>query len=308
MENSNSSLKLYYSAEVQKAKQENKPIVALESTIITHGMQYPENLNTAKAVQDAVRANGATPATIVILKGEIHVGLEDEVLDAVAQAPDFLKCSTRDLPFALMKKANGSTTVAATMFIAQLAGIKVFVTGGIGGVHFGDDMDISADLIELSRTAVTVVCAGVKSILDIPRTLEFLETYCVPVVGFKTDKFPEFFFTEGDSEAKVRLDTEAECAEFIYYTHNVLQMKNGILVAVPVPEGSQADKAVVKEAINAALKKCREQNVKGNAITPFLLKEINKLTGGESCRSNVALIINNAKHGARICVELFKNI
>jgi pseudouridine-5'-phosphate glycosidase len=304
--NIDEKLKLKFSEEVQEAINKKKPIVALESTIITHGMQYPDNLNTAKSVEETIRSLGAVPATIVIINGHIHVGLSDEELDKVAQSHDFIKCSTRDLPYVLLKKSNGSTTVAATMYIAHLVGIKVFVTGGIGGVHFGDEMDISADLVELSRTPVTVVCAGAKSILDIPKTLEFLETYCVPVIGFKTDKFPEFFFTEGDCDAKIRLDSASECAQFIKYTHDILGMKNGILVAVPVPEESQADKVVVKKAISEALDNCRKKNIKGNMITPFLLKEINNLTGGESCRSNVALIINNAIHGAKICVELFK--
>lgn len=308
MNTSSNTLRLYYSQEVQKALDENQPIVALESTIITHGMEYPANYETALKVENTIRENGAVPATIVILNGEIHVGLSQEELKSVSLAKNFIKCSTRDLPYALMKKQNGSTTVAATMYIAHLSGIKVFVTGGIGGVHFGEDMDISADLVELSRTAVTVVCAGAKSILDIPKTLEFLETYCVPVVGFKTDKFPEFFFTEGDCEAKVRLDSEEECADFIRYTHNILKMKNGILIAVPVPEECQADKSIVKGAISNALENAKLKNVKGNAITPFLLREINNLTNGESCRSNIALIVNNSKHGAKICVELFKKL
>ena len=302
------NLTIKYSEEVKKAIQDNQPIVALESTIITHGMEYPANYETATKVENTIRENGAVPATIVIIDGEIHVGLSQEELQAVALAKNFIKCSTRDLPYALMKRQNGSTTVAATMYISHLAGIKVFVTGGIGGVHFGDDMDISADLVELSRTAVTVVCAGVKSILDIPKTLEFLETYCVPVIGLKTDKFPEFFFTEGDCEAKVRLDSEEQCADFIRYTHNVLNMKNGILIAVPVPAECQADKTVVKSAITNALAKSKADHIKGNAITPYLLKEINNLTNGESCRSNIALIINNAQKGAKICVELYRKL
>jgi pseudouridine-5'-phosphate glycosidase len=273
-------LTIKYSEEVKKAIQDNQAIVALESTIITHGMEYPANYETATLVERTIRENGAVPATIVIIDGEIHVGLSQEELQAVALAKNFIKCSTRDLAYALMKRQNGSTTVAATMYIAHLAGIKVFVTGGIGGVHFGDDMD----------------------------TLEFLETYCVPVIGLKTDKFPEFFFTEGDCEAKVRLDTEEECADFIRYTHNVLNMKNGILIAVPVPAECQADKTVVKSAITNALAKSKADHIKGNTITPYLLKEINNLTNGESCRSNIALIVNNAKKGAKICVELYRKL
>jgi pseudouridine-5'-phosphate glycosidase len=300
------SLKLIYSDEVKKAIENKEPVVALESTIITHGMEYPSNLKTATDVENTIRENGATPATIVILNGEIHVGLSQEELNSVAQGGNFIKCSTRDLPYVLMKKQNGSTTVAATMFIAALAGIKVFVTGGIGGVHFGNNMDISADLIELSRTPVSVVCAGAKSILDIEKTLEYLETFCVPVVGIKTNKFPEFFFSEGDYDAKIRLDSEEECADFIHYTHNILKMKNGILFAVPVPKECEADKEKVKHAIKQALDKADKNNIKGSALTPMLLKEINNITEGESCKANIALIINNAKHGAKIALELAK--
>lgn len=301
------TLPIVFSEEVKGALDNNLPIVALESTIITHGMEFPINYETAAKVEQTIRDNGAIPATIVILDGQLVIGLSDEKLKEISQnKTGFVKCSTRDIPYALMKKLNGSTTVAATMYIAALSGIKVFVTGGIGGVHFGEDMDISADLVELGRTPVTVVCAGAKSILDIPRTLEFLETYSVPVIGFKTNKFPEFFFTEGDCEAKIRLESEKECAEFINCTHNILKMKSGILVAVPVPEELQANKGTVKAAISKALQKSRDENVKGAAVTPMLLKEVNSLTGGESCNSNIALIVNNAKVGAKISVELSK--
>jgi len=295
---------LIFSEDVKNALNQGKPVVALESTIITHGMDFPKNYETALLVEKSVRDNGSVPATIAILEGKIRVGLLEEEIIQMAKNKDFIKCSTRDIPFALLKNLNGSTTVAATMFIAHLAGIKIFVTGGIGGVHFGDDMDISADLIELSRTPVTVICAGAKSILDIPRTLEFLETYCVPVIGFKTNRFPEFFFTEGDCDSKIRLDTEKECAEFIKITHQNLSLKNGILIACPVPEHLQADKLLVKNAIQEALLKAKNENIKGASVTPMLLKEINKLTDGKSCESNVALILNNAAIGSRIAFEL----
>ena len=296
-----------YSEEVLKAKQSNLPIVALESTIITHGMEYPINYTTASKVEETVRQNGAVPATIVILNGKIHVGLSNEKLKEISEnKSDFIKCSTRDIPYALLKKKNGSTTVAATMFISNLAGIKVFVTGGIGGVHYGNDMDISTDLVELSRTPVTVVCAGAKSILDIPRTMEFLETFSVPVVGFGCDKFPEFFFANGDCDVKIRMDSEKEIAELIDMSFNQLKMKNGILVGVPVPEEAGVDKSKIKEAIKEALNECEKLKIKGNKITPFLLKKINDLTNGESCDTNVKLIINNAKVGAGICKELFE--
>ena len=209
-----------------------------------------------------------------------------------------------------MKKLNGSLTVAATMFIAKMAGIKVFVTGGIGGVHKGvsESWDISADLLELSRTNVSVVCAGIKSILDIPKTLEYLETSSVPVIGLKTSKFPEFFFTEGECDVPMRLESEEECAEFIYHNNNIFKMNCGILFACGVPKEAQADKELVKSAINNALKKAGELGIKGQDVTPFLLKEVNEISGGESCRSNIALIKNNAKVGAKISIAYNKII
>ena len=298
---------IVYSPEVLQAKKEGKPIVALESTIITHGMEYPENHKTATQLEETIKNEGATPATICILKGKIHVGLDkDTLLDISKNKTGFIKCSTRDIPYALMAKKNGSTTVAATMWIAYRAGIKVFVTGGIGGVHYGNDMDISGDLIELSRTPVTVICGGAKSILDVPRTLEFLETYNVPVIGFNCDKFPEFFFANGENDVKVRLNTEKEVAEFIHMTHNKLKQKCGILVAVPVPEEAGCDKSLIKKAISEALEECKKDNVKGNKITPYLLKKVNDITKGFSCETNIKLVVNNAVKGAKICKSLFE--
>ena len=296
-----------YSPEIIQAKKEGKPIVALESTIITHGMEYPENHKTATKLEETIKAEGAVPATICILHGKIRVGLDkDTLLDISKNKTGFIKCSTRDIPYALMSKKNGSTTVAATMWIAHRAGIRVFVTGGIGGVHYGNDMDISGDLIELSRTPVTVICAGAKSILDVPRTLEFLETYNVPVIGFNCDKFPEFFFANGENDVKVRLNTEKEVAEFIHMTHDKLKQKCGILVAVPVPEEAGKDKTKIKKAISEALEDCKKDNIKGNKITPYLLKKVNDLTGGESCDTNIKLVVNNAVKGAKICKALFE--
>ena len=298
---------IIYSPEIIAAKKEGKPIVALESTIITHGMEYPENHKTATQLEETIKSEGAVPATICILNGKIRVGLDkDTLLDISKNKTGFIKCSTRDIPYALMSKKNGSTTVAATMWIAHRAGIRVFVTGGIGGVHYGNDMDISGDLIELSRTPVTVICAGAKSILDVPRTLEFLETYNVPVIGFNCDKFPEFFFANGENDVKVRLNNEKEVAEFIHMTHDKLKMKCGILVAVPVPEEAGCDKTKIKKAISEALEDCKKENVKGNKITPYLLKKVNDLTGGESCDTNIKLVVNNAVKGAKICKALFE--
>lgn len=305
----NQKIPIIYSEEVSTAILNKQPIVALESTIITHGMEYPANYETAAAVEQTVRDNGAIPATIVILNGVIRIGLTNDEIKEVSQSKtNFIKCTTRDIPYALLAKLNGSTTVAATMYIANIVGIKVFVTGGIGGVHFGDDMDISADLYELSKTPVTVVCAGVKAILDIPRTLEFLETYSVPVIGYDTGKFPEFFFSEGDNNVRLNLKNDEECAKFINMTHDVLKMKCGILVAVPVPKESEANKELVKAKIGEALAKCKQLNIRGADITPFLLKEVNQLTGGESCKANIALIINNAKVGAKIAHSLNYNL
>jgi len=270
-------------------------------------MEYPENHKTATQLEETIKSEGAVPATICILQGKIHVGLDkDTLLDISKNKTGFIKCSTRDIPYALMSKKNGSTTVAATMWIAHRAGIRVFVTGGIGGVHYGNDMDISGDLIELSRTPVTVICAGAKSILDVPRTLEFLETYNVPVIGFNCDKFPEFFFANGENDVKVRLNTEKEVAEFIHMTHDKLKQKCGILVAVPVPEEAGKDKTKIKKAISEALEDCKKDNIKGNKITPYLLKKVNDLTGGESCDTNIKLVVNNAVKGAKICKALFE--
>jgi pseudouridine-5'-phosphate glycosidase len=300
---------LFYSEEVKKALINNLPIVALESTIITHGMEYPTNLTTAQSVEEIIRSHNAVPATIAIIKGEIKVGLSKEELEFVAQnTTQFRKATTRDIASILIKKQNGSTTVAATMFIANLAGLKVFVTGGIGGVHMdvAETWDISADLLELSRTPVTVICAGAKSILDIPKTLEYLETNSVTVVGLRTNKFPEFYFSEGDCDVPMVLDNEEECAELIYKTHNCLEMKNGILIGNPVPKEVQVDKSVIKGAIKEALKLCKENNISGQNVTPFLLKEVCKLTKGESASINVELIRNNAKVGAKIAIALYK--
>ena len=306
MESNSYSKYIKCSEEVKKALIEGKPVVALESTIITHGMEFPQNYDTAIAVEREIRNNGAIPATIVILNGEIRVGLsEDEILEISQNKEGFEKCTTRDLPFVITQKKNGSTTVAATMICASRAGIKVFVTGGIGGVHFGDDWDVSADLTELSKTPVIVVCAGVKSILDINRTLEVLETYSIPVIGFKTDLFPEFYFSDGDYKVKTRFDTHIDIAKMFDCSLN-LGLKSGMLVAVPVPKEQSADKNLVQKGIKDALLKAKELNIRGPSITPFLLKEVNELTKGKSSEANVALIRNNATQGALISVELSK--
>ena len=293
-----------FSDEVLDGLKNNKPIVALESTIITHGMEYPQNYDTAIAVENVVRENGSIPATIAIIEGKINIGLSNEkIKDMAINKKLFKKCTTRDLAFALIEKDNGSTTVAATMICANIAGIKVFATGGIGGVHYGNDWDVSADLTELSRTPVIVVCAGVKSILDINRTLEVLETYSVPVIGYDTDIFPEFFFSDGDFKVKNNIKDPKKIAQ-IYNKQIELGLKNGMLVSVPVPKESSADKDLVKSKIKEALEKCDKLKIKGADITPFLLKEVNNLTHGESSKANIALIKNNAKIASLIAVNI----
>lgn len=309
MEDNNTLSLIQFSAEVELAFKNKLAIVALESTIITHGMKYPVNYETAKSVEEIIRKEGAVPATIAIIDGKIRVGLTDEELHSVSKSDNFKKCTTRDIPYVVMKKMNGSLTVAATMYIANLARIKVFVTGGIGGVHkeVSESWDISADLLELSRTNVSVVCAGIKSILDIPKTLEYLETSSVPVIGLRTSKFPEFFFSEGDCDVPMRLDSEQDCASFMFQK-DILKINSGVLFAVSVPKESQADKNLVSNAINDALKKVKYEGIKGKDVTPFLLKEVNEISGGESCRSNVELIKNNALVGAKISIEYNKLI
>jgi pseudouridine-5'-phosphate glycosidase len=267
-------------------------------------MEYPQNYNTAISVEREIREKGAIPATIVILDGKIRIGLTEEEIHQVSKNKShFEKCTTRDLPYIISQKKSGSTTVAATMYLAKLAGIDVFVTGGIGGVHYGDDWDVSADLTELSRTPIVVVCAGIKSILDINRTLEVLETYSVPVIGLKTDTFPEFFFTEGDHKVKIRLDSHKEIADLFDISID-LGLKSGVLVGVPVPKEESADKELVKDKIKQALYNASQLNIRGPAITPFLLREVNDLSCGKSSEANVALIRNNAIQGALISIEL----
>lgn len=297
-----SSSVVAYSKEVALALEARDPVVALESTIISHGMPYPQNLETAREVESIVRENGATPATIAILDGSLHVGLEDVDLKRLAiEGQNAIKCSRRDLSMVLSQGAVGATTVSGTMIASELAGIEVFVTGGIGGVHRGveETMDVSADLSELGRTPVAVVCAGVKSILDIPRTLEYLETQGVAVMGWNTDSFPAFFTVDSGEKAPMRVNDAEEVASWLRVNRD-LGMRSGAIVAVPNPE--PADQAVVDSALGEALKEVREQDIAGKEATPFLLRRLNELTGGESLRSNIALVKNNAIVGSRIAV------
>jgi pseudouridine-5'-phosphate glycosidase len=296
---------LQFSPEVAAARAAGKPVVALESTIISHGMPYPQNVQTAREVEQVIRDAGAVPATIALIDGKICVGLADGQLEQLGNARDALKVSRRDLAYVLAEKKLGATTVAATMICAALAGIEVFVTGGIGGVHRGAEttFDISADLQELARTNVAVVCAGVKSILDIGLTLEYLETHGVPVVSVGQPCFPAFFTRESGFNADFQLDTPEQQARFIR-TKWQLGLAGGVVVSNPVPSASAMRNDEIDGIIAQALREAAEQGVKGKAVTPFLLARIKDLTGGRSLATNIALVKNNALVGARLAVAL----
>ena len=296
---------LQFSPEVAAARAAGKPVVALESTIISHGMPYPQNVQTAREVEQVIRDAGAIPATIALIDGRICVGLADDQLEQLGNAQDALKVSRRDLAYVLAEKKLGATTVAATMICAALAGIEVFVTGGIGGVHRGAEtsFDISADLQELARTNVAVVCAGVKSILDIGLTLEYLETHGVPVVSVGQPGFPAFFTRESGFDADFQLDTPEQQARFIR-TKWQLGLAGGVVVSNPVPAESAMQNDEIDGIIAQALREADAQGVKGKAVTPFLLARIKDLTGGRSLATNIALVKHNALVGARLAVAL----
>ena len=294
--------------EVSAALREGKPVVALESTIISHGMPYPKNVETAMLVEKTVRENGAVPATIAIIGGRLKAGLSPEEIEYLGKAGrNVAKASRRDLAGIVARKADGATTVTTTMIIAHMAGIKVFATGGIGGVHRGAEttMDISADLEELGSTPVMVVCAGAKSILDLGLTLEYLETKGVPVIGYGTDELPAFYTRKSGFGVDYRVDSPAELAE-MFRAQLELGMKGGMLVTNPIPEEYSMDKAVIDAAIEQALKECAEQGVKGKDTTPFLLAKVVELTGGDSLESNIKLVLNNAAVAAQTAAELCK--
>jgi pseudouridine-5'-phosphate glycosidase len=291
------------SEEVREALESRLPVVALESTIISHGMPYPENLETARSVEDLIRKEGATPATIAVVEGRVKVGLAGEELQRFAQSKQIVKASRRDLPVLIAQGLNGGTTVAATMICARMAGIPVFVTGGIGGVHreLEKTLDISADLIELSHTDVAVICAGIKSILDIPKTLELLETQGVPVIGFRTDEFPSFYTPSSGCGAQVRMDTPEEIARCMQVKWK-LGLRGGLVIGNPVPPEDAMDDEQIQQAILESLQEAREHSIEGKDVTPFLLERVNQRTQGRSLASNIALIRNNARLGARIAV------
>ena len=296
---------LSFSPEVANARTTGKPIVALESTIISHGMPYPQNVQTAREVEQIIRDAGAVPATIAIIAGKICVGLTEEQLEELGNSPDAIKVSRRDLAYVLAQGKLGATTVAATMICAHLAGIKVFVTGGIGGVHRGAEtsMDISADLQELAQTNVAVVCAGVKSILDIGLTLEYLETHGVPVVSVGQPGFPAFFTRESGFNADFQLDTAVEQASFIA-TKWALGLDGGVVISAPVPAADAMPKEEIDAITLRALQEAQENGVTGKKVTPFLLARIKTLTEGRSLMTNIALVKNNARVGAALARAL----
>ncbi len=294
-----------FSPEITAARAAKAPIVALESTIITHGMPYPQNVETARAVEAEVRRAGAVPATIAVMAGRIHIGLSDAELERLGQARDVMKLSRADLAVCLAQGRIGATTVAATMICAHRAGIAVFATGGIGGVHRGAEssFDISADLAELAGTAVTVVAAGAKAILDLPKTLEVLETRGVPVIAFGQDDFPAFWSRSSGLRAPLRMDSAAEIAR-AHRMRNRLGLPGGQLVANPIPSEAEITREDITPAIERALSEAAAQGIAAKALTPFLLQRIFELTAGRSLAANIALVLNNARLGAAIAREI----
>ncbi|MFQ5400306.1 MAG: pseudouridine-5'-phosphate glycosidase [Anaerolineae bacterium] len=297
--------KIRFAPEVKDALENGRPVVALESTVITHGLPYPRNVETALQVEAAVREGGAVPATIAILKGEVHVGLSGAQLERLGQSAggNVRKCSRRDLPLVLAQGGDGATTVAGTMILAHLAGIPLFATGGIGGVHRGRPFDVSADLTELGRTPVAVVSSGAKSILDLPATREVLETQGVPVVGYSTDVMPAFFSRSSGLPVDIRVDTPAAAASVIR-AHRALGLQNGILITVPVPEADAFDPDKAEEAVQQANLEAEAEGIHGAEATPWLLRRVVELTHGRSLRANVSLLRNNGKVAAMIAAAL----
>jgi pseudouridine-5'-phosphate glycosidase len=294
---------LHLSSEVEAALRHKRPVVALESTLITHGLPWPENVATALAMEAAVRESGAVPATIAVLAGRITVGLSREQIEDLARRPfgSVRKCSRRDLPIVVARGEDGSTTVAGTMIVAHRAGIRVFGTGGIGGVHRGAPSDVSADLMELGRTPVAVVCAGPKAILDLPLTLEVLETHGVPVIGLGTETLPGFYTRSSGLPIDVRVETPREAAAIIAAAER-MDARHGVLVVVPVP--SEAAAGDVDAAIERAVADADAQRIRGKAVTPFLLRRVSELSGGASQRANQALLVHNARIAGLIAREL----
>lgn len=308
MNTSNLLKYLDVSEEVQKALDEGKPVVALESTIISHGMPYPQNVETALNVEKVIRDNGAVPATIAIIGGKLRVGISKEEIDHLGRKGlDVIKASRRDIPVLAAKGEDGATTVAATMILAHLAGVKIFATGGVGGVHRGAEttMDISADLEELAETPVMVVCAGAKSILDLGLTMEYLETKGVTVFGYQTEELPAFYTRKSGFKVDYRMDTPKELAD-VYQAKEDLGLRGGMLVTNPIPEEYAMDSDYINKSINEAVEEANRLGIKGKETTPFLLDKIQKITGGTSLAANIQLVYNNAKLAAKIACELSK--
>lgn len=296
------------SEEVKKALSENKPVVALESTIISHGMPYPKNVETALRVEEEVRKNGAVPATVAIIGGRLKAGLTKDEIEYFGKKGTLItKASRRDIPALIARKEDGATTVAATMIIASFAGIDVFATGGIGGVHRGAEttMDISADMDELSKTGVMVVCAGAKAILDLPLTMEYLETKGVNVIGYTTDELPAFYTRKSGLKVVWRCDTPKEIAD-IWKVQKDIYPGTGLLVTNPIPEEYSMDSDYINREIDIAIKEMNKLGIKGKETTPYLLDKIQKLTGGESLEANIKLVLNNAMLASKVAVELKK--
>lgn len=301
---------LVISDEIKNALENNLPVVALESTIISHGMPYPENAESAIRTQNKIREHGAIPATVAIIEGKLKVGISDEEIHYLGKKGfDVRKASRRDLAVLVSQKLDGATTVATTMILAKMAGIKVFATGGIGGVHRGAEttMDISADLEELAMTDVAVVCAGAKSILDLGLTMEYLETKGVPVIGYQTDDLPGFYTRESGFKVDYRLDTIEEIAS-AFKTKSELGLAGGMVVANPIPKEFALDSDFINGAINEAVKEAEKQGIKGKATTPFLLSKLKEITKGVSLASNIELVLNNAKVAALLAIEYSKII
>ena len=297
-------LEIYLSDELKTALDLGKPVVALESTVITHGLPYPQNQELALDMETVVRDNGAVPATIAVMDGQLKAGLEPTDLEKLAQAQEVIKVSTRNIGAAISKKQTGGTTVAATSLIAEMAGIRVFATGGIGGVHRNSNWDVSADLLQLARTEVVVVCAGAKSILDLPATIEVLESYSIPVVGYQTDEFPSFFSVSSGLPVSARVDDAAEAAA-LAKAHWSTGTGSGILLVNPPPEETSVPRQEIDSVIDAALAEADGQHISGPAITPFLLlAKVSELSGGKSLKANLALLKNNAMVAARIACSL----
>jgi pseudouridylate synthase len=296
---------LEINSEIKNALLNNQPIVALESTIISHGMPYPQNMETALKVEQIVRDNGAIPATIALLKGKIKVGLNKSEIDYLAKSGHkIVKASRRDLPYLLSQKIDGATTVASTMIAADFAGIRVFATGGIGGVHRGasESFDISADLQELANTNVAVVCAGIKAILDLGLTLEYLETFGIPVLGYKTDELPAFYTQKSGFKVNYKMENSSEIAKLLK-TKWELGLKGGVIITNPVPKDKELDFNLMTDAIDKALIEEKKLGIKGKDSTPFLLGKVKELTGGLSLEANIELVYNNAKLAAQIASE-----